>query len=97
LLNPHLTLKLLTLIKADCLQIDSKVAYLATNKYVRAQLHMGKSMPQRVLCHGCNHILYEGGELKPPDEIIQQFEGKCPKCGRKLSLMPLDVEVKPLK
>jgi hypothetical protein len=53
-------------------------------------------MPQRVTCHGCNHILYEGAELKPPDEIIQEHGGKCPKCSRKLSLLPLDVEVKPV-
>jgi hypothetical protein len=53
-------------------------------------------MPQRVICHECKHILYEGSELKPPDEVIQQHGGKCPKCSRKLSLMPLDVEVKPL-
>jgi len=56
----------------------------------------GFGMPQRVICHGCNHILYEGSELKPPDEIISQNGGKCPKCNRKLSLLPIDVEVKPL-
>ena len=54
-------------------------------------------MPQRVICQGCNHVLYEGPDLKPPDEIIQQHDGKCPKCGKKLSLLPIDVEVKPLK
>jgi ssDNA-binding Zn-finger/Zn-ribbon topoisomerase 1 len=53
-------------------------------------------MQQRVICHGCSHILYEGAELKPPDEIITQTGGKCPKCGRKLSLLPLEVEVKPV-
>ena len=53
-------------------------------------------MPQRVICQGCNHVLYEGSELKPPDEIISQNGGKCPKCSRKLSLLPLDVEVIPL-
>ena len=56
----------------------------------------GFGMPQRVICQGCNHILYEGTELKPPDEIISQNGGKCPKCSRKLSLLPLDVEVIPL-
>jgi len=56
----------------------------------------GIGMPQRVICHGCNHVLYEGLELKPPDEIIQQNGGKCPKCNRKLSLLPMDVEVKPI-
>ncbi len=53
-------------------------------------------MPQRVICHGCNYVLYEGSELKPPDEIIAQNNGKCPQCDRKLSLLPMDVEVKPI-
>ncbi len=35
--------------------------------------------------------------LNRPDEILQQHEGKCPKCGKKLSLMPIDVEVKPIR
>jgi NAD-dependent SIR2 family protein deacetylase len=54
-------------------------------------------VPQRVVCNECHNILYEGAELKPPDEILQLHEGKCPKCGRKLSLLPLNVEVKPAK
>jgi len=53
-------------------------------------------MPQRVLCHGCNYVLYEGSELKTPDEIVSLNGGKCPKCDRKLSLLPMDVEVKPI-
>ena len=56
----------------------------------------GTAIPQKVLCHGCNHILYEGSELKPPDEVIAQNSGKCPKCNRKLSLLPINVEVKPV-
>ncbi|MCK4633438.1 hypothetical protein KAT42_01290 [Candidatus Bathyarchaeota archaeon] len=52
-------------------------------------------MPQKVSCQECGYILYEGRELKPPDEIIQKHDGKCPKCGKKLSTVPLDVEVKP--
>jgi hypothetical protein len=54
-------------------------------------------MPERVICQGCSHVLYEGAELKPPDEIIQKYNGKCPKCSRKLSLLPTDVQVLPLK
>jgi RNase P subunit RPR2 len=54
-----------------------------------------KFMPQRVYCQKCNCILYEGAELKPPDEIMQKHNGKCPKCGKKLSSIPIDVEVKP--
>lgn len=54
-------------------------------------------LPQRILCHQCGAILYEGLELKPPDEIIQKYNGKCPKCGRKLSVIPANVEVKSAK
>ncbi|UCB60485.1 MAG: hypothetical protein JSW72_10430 [Candidatus Bathyarchaeota archaeon] len=52
-------------------------------------------MPQKVFCQKCGFILYEGQELKPPDEIIQKFDGKCPQCGKKLSYIPIDIEVKP--
>jgi len=70
--------------------------FLATNKYATFMYLRGKWMPQRVICHGCKHILYEGKDLKPPDEVIAQHGGKCPKCDRKLSLLPMEVEVKPL-
>ncbi len=54
-------------------------------------------MPQKVVCQDCGYELYNGAELKPPDEIIQKHNGKCPKCGRKLSFIPQNVEVKPMK
>ncbi len=54
-------------------------------------------MPQLVICHECRHVLYHGGDLKPPDEVIQQHDGKCPNCGKKLSLMPIDVAIRPFK
>ena len=52
-------------------------------------------MPQKIICQECGELLYEGTDLKPPDEIIQRYNGKCPKCGRKLSIVPTSVEVKP--
>ena len=54
-------------------------------------------LPQRVTCHECGYVLYEGIEVKPPDELLHQYDGKCPKCGRKLSIVPLNVDVKPVK
>lgn len=54
-------------------------------------------MPQRVACQGCGHVLYDGPELRPPDEILHEVDGKCPNCGKKLSLVPIDVEVKPAR
>jgi hypothetical protein len=53
-------------------------------------------MPQKVVCHKCGFVLYEGLELKPPDEILQSLDGKCPECGKKLSYIPKNVEVKPV-
>ena len=58
--------------------------------------HGSGRMPQKVVCHECGFILYEGSDLKPPDEIIQTCDGKCPKCGKKLSFVPRNVEVKPV-
>jgi hypothetical protein len=51
-------------------------------------------LPQQVLCEKCGCVLYEGSELKPPDEIIQTHDGKCPQCGKKISFVPTKVEVK---
>jgi len=53
-------------------------------------------MPLRVICQDCGVVLYEGAELKPPYEIIETFNGKCPNCGRKLSHIPTQVEIKPV-
>jgi len=54
-------------------------------------------MPQRVFCQKCGFTLYEGVELTPPDEIVQRFNGKCPKCGKKLLFNPTNVDIKPIK
>jgi ribosomal protein S27AE len=54
-------------------------------------------MPQRILCEKCGAILYEGMELTPPDEIVQRYDGKCPKCGNKLSFSPINVGIKSMK
>ena len=52
-------------------------------------------MPQQVNCHECGAILYQGEELKSPEEILQMHDSKCPKCGKKIGLTPQNVEVKP--
>jgi len=54
-------------------------------------------MPQRVTCQKCGAVLYEGVELTPPDEIIQRFDARCPKCGKKLSFDPSNVKIKAIK
>ena len=52
-------------------------------------------MPQLVTCRKCGAVLYEGGELKAPYEIIESCDGKCPNCRRRLSEIPKCFEVKP--
>ena len=53
-------------------------------------------MPQKIICDACGEILYEGADLKPPEEVIQQFNGKCPKCSRQLTFNPVKVDIKGL-
>ena len=51
-------------------------------------------MPQRIICEGCGEAIYDSIELKPPEELIQQLDGKCPKCGKKLVFNHEKVEIK---
>ena len=50
-------------------------------------------MTLKVYCDECGAVLYEGERLKSPFEIIEDYEGRCPNCHRKLSHIPLTVEV----
>ncbi|MEM3955915.1 MAG: hypothetical protein QW424_04100 [Candidatus Bathyarchaeia archaeon] len=52
-------------------------------------------MPQKVLCGKCGEILYQGYEIKSPEEIYETYGGRCPKCGKKLLLVPQKIEIKP--
>ena len=47
-----------------------------------------------MFCHKCGAILYEGEEIKASYEIISEYDGKCPECGRKLSLIPKIAEIR---
>ncbi len=55
---------------------------------------MHACMPLRAFCHKCGAVLYEGVEIKAPNEIISEYDGKCPKCGRKLSFIPKIAEIR---
>jgi len=50
-------------------------------------------MPQQVICDKCGAVLYEGRELKAPEEIIHENGGTCPQCGKKLSFLPERVDI----
>ncbi|MDH5450241.1 MAG: hypothetical protein OEX77_04965 [Candidatus Bathyarchaeota archaeon] len=51
-------------------------------------------MPLRVRCERCGAVLYEGTDLKPPYEIIESHNGKCPGCRKKLSHIPITVKIR---
>ena len=44
-----------------------------------------------VVCHICGQILYEGNDLIPLYRLRRKTDGKCPGCGRKLSVDPLSI------
>jgi hypothetical protein len=48
-----------------------------------------------VKCAKCDEVLYAGHDIVEPREVLEAVGGKCPRCGRTLSLMPERVEVMP--
>ncbi|MEM2454631.1 MAG: hypothetical protein QXL85_04450 [Candidatus Bathyarchaeia archaeon] len=54
-------------------------------------------MPQKVLCSKCGEILYQGYDIKSPEEIYEAYNGRCPKCGKKLLLVPQKIEIQPAR
>ncbi len=54
-------------------------------------------MPQKMTCGNCGEVLYEGNDLKPPEEIVKQYNGLCPKCGKKLSFDPTKIDISVLQ
>jgi hypothetical protein len=52
-------------------------------------------MPQIVICHKCGTTLFESeDQLKPLEDIIQMYDGRCPACKKRLSSLPKNIEVK---
>jgi len=50
-----------------------------------------------VVCHVCGEILYEGRDLIPLYRLRIKTDGKCPGCGRKLSVDPLSISFRELE
>ena len=48
-----------------------------------------------MLCSECSYLLYEGDILKSPQDIIKKFDGRCPKCNRKLNFSIDSVTIAP--
>jgi len=53
------------------------------------------SMPQRVICSECAHVLYEGDNLRSPQDIAKKYEGRCPSCGKILKASMESVSIYP--
>ena len=53
-------------------------------------------MPQKIICESCGEIFFNDTKLKSPEEVIQEFERKCPKCGKQLIFNPdkIDIHIK---
>jgi predicted nucleic-acid-binding Zn-ribbon protein len=51
-------------------------------------------LPESVICEKCGNVFYVGNELRLPEDFIQQNDGQCPKCGKKLTFNPEKVEIK---
>jgi len=67
-----------------------KIRYLTSWSFTEAA-----GMPQRVFCDACGTTLYDGVELESPSEIIQRYNGLCPKCQKRLSFEPETVRIIP--
>ena len=50
-------------------------------------------MPLRVFCKACSATLYDGLELESPTEIINRYNGVCPKCSKQLKFEPEKVRI----
>jgi hypothetical protein len=69
---------------------EVKIRYLTSQSLTEATC-----MPQRVFCDACGATLYDGLELESPSEIIQRYNGICPKCQKRLSFEPETVKILP--
>jgi len=50
-------------------------------------------MGLKIVCHACDHVLYEGFDLIPFFNLRDKLDGKCPNCKRELAIRPLTVEL----
>jgi hypothetical protein len=57
------------------------------------------SMPQKVICSECAHVLYESNIeiniLRSPKDIAKKYEGRCPSCRKILKFSFESVSIYP--
>jgi len=54
-------------------------------------------LPQKIFCSKCGATLYEGEELEAPIDVIQRYNGVCPKCGKTLNFDCENIEIYPIE
>ena len=47
-----------------------------------------------IRCHSCGFVLYRGNQLRSIDEVLRQWDYKCPVCMSPLSKTPIRWEVR---
>ncbi|MCC6012925.1 MAG: hypothetical protein LM593_00975 [Candidatus Verstraetearchaeota archaeon] len=50
-------------------------------------------MAIRIICSKCNTVLYEDIELISPQEIMEKYNYKCPKCSSSLNFDPSNIRI----
>ena len=49
---------------------------------------------QLYICENCNHIIYQGMELRYVNDVIKANSGKCEKCNKVLVKKDFKIEIK---
>ena len=50
-------------------------------------------MPQKIICGDCGEVFYNKNDLKSPEDVLQQYDGVCPNCGKELSFDPSKIDI----
>jgi len=64
--------------------------------FVYPSASRGDDLPQRITCGNCGAILHSGIELESPTEIIQRYNGICPKCRKRLNFDTETIKIIPV-
>ena len=75
---------------------DSKNVLICFGYFVYSPVYRGDDMPQRITCGNCGSVLYTGIELESPTEIIQRYNGICPKCRKRLNFDTETIKIIPV-
>jgi len=75
---------------------DSKNVLICFGYFVYSPVCRGDDLPQRITCGSCGVVLYSGIELESPTEIMQRYNGICPKCRKRLNFDTETIKIIPV-